>query len=644
MKLLSVIPILKGTAPETLSYFGGDDVSVGSLVKVPVRKKLVPALVVSTKDASTSKADIKTASFSLKKIDSVIAEHCFDASLMRAIERTAILHATTIGPALAALIPPAIIDASSTLVSSIRSVGENTEPRSLLTPSILQASFAERIIQYKARIRESFAQQKSIVVVAPTIAEAETLYRELSHGIDTRVVFVHTGLTNKRLVASWKKCLIEEQPVCIIGTHITASIDRADIGTIILEHESSQFYKQQSRPYIDTRVALREIATAREIRLVYGDCFLRIETLAPFVEENTDGLRATFRQDVAKPFELIDMSELPTDEKRSALAPRTLMALVGATKMNERSFVYTLRKGHSSFTVCRDCGTVLLCDRCDAPMVLHLNHPKDSAHLHDYDSAKQEGRSFSCHRCGRRRDTHTVCEDCGSWRLEMYGTGVEKITETLKDVIMDTPIFMLSADSASTPAQIKKIIDAWKESSNGILVGTDMALAHIRGVPLGCGVVASVDTLLALPDIGMQERVFRLLCEMRDISDRLFVQTRNASAPAFEAARLGNGWELYQREIANRKVLNYPPYTKLIKITRSGNKDIVMNDLETVKKLCEPYQTLIYPAFVSKIKNQHIAHALVIVPRESWPDTSLIESLRTLPPQFSVNVAPESVL
>lgn len=633
MKLLSVIPILKGTAPETLSYFSSIDVAPGALVRVPVRKKLVPALVVTAREASESKADIRTASFSLKKIDGVIHEHCFDTGFVNALARVADLHAAPIGSVLAALYPQSILEKIDTLTT--HHTPHPIESRS--ETFIIQEPFTERLSRYKALIREAFARNKSIVVVAPTVAEATTLHAELSHGIDSRVALIHSSLPTKKLSTVWKNAQEEPCALCIVGTHHALLIDRSDIDTIILEHESSQFYKQQTRPFVDGRVVVRELATYRSARLVLGDCLVRIETSAPRVEESPEQLRASFRQDVTKPFELVDMTTLTDEYKRAACAPQTLEMLAGTAAMDQRSFVYTLRRGHSSFTICRDCGTVLTCDRCDAPMVLHLNRPQDAEGI-------SEGRSFACHRCGRKRDTHTVCDSCGGWRLEMYGTGVQKVSEEITNALPHVPVFQLSADVATTPAQITKVVTAWKESSNGILVGTDMALAHVRGTQLGLSVVASIDTLLALPDIGMQERVFRLVCELRDMAERTCVQTRTPSAPALEVARSGNGWELYQREITNRKALNYPPYTTLIKITRGGTKEAIMHDLEELKKLCEPYQTLIYPAFVSRIKNQHTAHLLIIVPNASWPDTQLIEALRSLPPTYAVNVAPESIL
>ena len=58
MKLLHVIPISRGLNKENLSYFTASDVAIGSVVKVPLRKKLVSAIVVATEEVSDAKAEI----------------------------------------------------------------------------------------------------------------------------------------------------------------------------------------------------------------------------------------------------------------------------------------------------------------------------------------------------------------------------------------------------------------------------------------------------------------------------------------------------------------------------------------------------------------------------------------------------------
>ena len=71
MNVLEVIPIAKGIPVETLTYFTGSEVSLGSVVKVPLRKKIISAIVVSIREVGDLKSEIKNSNFALKKIEKI---------------------------------------------------------------------------------------------------------------------------------------------------------------------------------------------------------------------------------------------------------------------------------------------------------------------------------------------------------------------------------------------------------------------------------------------------------------------------------------------------------------------------------------------------------------------------------------------
>ena len=53
MKIVTVIPLKKGTWKENLTYFTAKDIPNGSIVVVPLRKQKVLGLVVSIESANT---------------------------------------------------------------------------------------------------------------------------------------------------------------------------------------------------------------------------------------------------------------------------------------------------------------------------------------------------------------------------------------------------------------------------------------------------------------------------------------------------------------------------------------------------------------------------------------------------------------
>src|SRR3989344_1049044 len=95
--LVEIVPISKGGTQGTLSYFSSQKITPGTLVRVPLRNTLTPAVVTSVKSAISAKSDIRRAGYTLKKI---AQSNVFRASLspefLSAVQETAIYYATNI--------------------------------------------------------------------------------------------------------------------------------------------------------------------------------------------------------------------------------------------------------------------------------------------------------------------------------------------------------------------------------------------------------------------------------------------------------------------------------------------------------------------------------------------------------------------
>jgi primosomal protein N' len=637
MKILSVIPILRGVAPDILSYYTGLQVQEGALIEVPIRKRHAPALVVRVEDVKESTSDIRRAAYALKKAKRVLSPHALPQAVLATAAYLADYYAAPLGAVLYAVIPQSLISAPGFLrvLGMCPQAGHRPDAASM--PRAIQLPYDERLSRYKSIIRQSFARKRSIIVITPTRAQADELHARLSKGIEDHAFLIASALTPKQQRERWEAAMLHEEPVLVVGTMLAASIWRSDISHYILEHESSPYYKSSERPFIDARIAVATLAAAAGAELIFGDTYLRIETLAKtFTDEYEELLKPQMHQPTSAAVTLIDMREVPPFRGESpVLSPQSEDAMMRTIREHGKTFIYATRKGHTPLTLCRDCGTVLTCDRCDAPMVLYSAR----------NTADIEARRFECHRCGRIRDAKTMCTVCGGWRLYAYGMGVEKISEVLKTHKKEVPVFLLSNDTAKSHTEAQKITAAWEESQHGVLVGTVRALPYLRHAPPTTSVVASFDTLLMLPDIYMQERLFGLLSFMREITEkRLVVQTRSPEQETLRQALSGDGLAFFKGEDGRRKLFGYPPYGVPIKITLQGKEQDVLSHLTVLKERFAPYPVSVYPAFVSKVKGHFIGHALFSVPTHEWPSKDITEILRTLPPVYRVEISPESLL
>ncbi len=632
MNVVTVIPLSRGIFKDHLSYFTSSEVQLGSLVSVPIRNKTVHALVVKTEKAKDIKAKVKSAPFSIRKVEKIRSTPVFSPAFMETAIDAAQYFAATPGSVIESLVPKAVLEA----------YGEEKMPKTTHEPEntkslknehyVFQTDDSERMTTYKSFIRESFAKKQSVFFCLPSTQKIEQAYNSLEKGIAAYTFVLHGKMKKEEITSVWKNILESKRPVLIIATGGFLAIPRHDIGAIILDFENSTGYKMIQRPFIDYRIFAELYARNTNIKLIFGDVFLRVETLEragkkdliPFVP-------LKFRMlDSAQKY-IVDMKDNKTlaDEKTFSILSEEINDLINYTKeKNEHLFLLTSRRGLHPATICGDCGTLVLCDSCSAPMTVHKKGSK---------------QVFVCHKCGNRKATEMKCSKCDSWKLTPLGIGSE-LTE--KEVIAAHPgikVFRLDSDTATTHKKAQTIATSFLNSAGSVLVGTEMALSYINTIENIA--VVSIDSLFALPDFRGNERIFNLLLRLYSKATKNFlIQTRNAKASLFEHMSRGNLLKFYREEIAERKELGYPPFKTFIKITREGKQEAVVSDIKELETKLAEYDTIAFPAFTQEIKNKYRMHMLIKLEQKTWPDPSLLAILRSLPPIFSINTDPESLL
>lgn len=646
LQLVHVIPIARGIGKEYLTYYTTKQVEVGSVVTVPIRSRLANALVVHTQPAGDLKAQLKSSQYKLKKLEQVKATQFFLPAFLDACKEAAEYFASTTGSVLSSMSPAAINafpetifrkkNAPTTLNTSFAKEGTKQEPY------LIQANDSERISTYKSVIREEFAQKRSVFFCLPEISEIEHVAETLERGIEDYTYIFHSSMTKKRILEQWKKVLKEEHPVLIIATGQFLSLPRNDIRTVILEKESARAYKRSIRPFVDIRTFAEIYTTHTGARLIMGDIFLRPET----VYRARQGKLAEFsplvfrtlssaEQHIVDMRPYIEAIKNKRVKKMEILSEELKAAIENHKEKNENIFILTARRGLHPITVCNDCGTVHMCERCSAPTVLHK--PKGT-------TGKVGKNDALCHKCGTIQSASDKCGNCGGWRLATLGAGIEYVEEEIKKAYPEATVFRLDRDVVTTHKKAIEVRDKFYATPGSILLGTEMAVSYLNQ-SVNNVAVASIDSLFTIPDFRINERIFTLLIRLRErATKRFIIQTRDIENRIFTYATKGNMIDFYREEIAERKILQYPPFVTLIKITFEGTRQSVDKQTEKVQKTLEAYETDVYPAFTSTVKNKFRANVLVKIPYGQWVDTFLLRTLRELPQSAAICVDPEDVL
>ncbi len=629
MFAIEVIPIVKGILKEKLTYFSNKEIPLGAIVEIPLRKKTAKALVSGKTSILEIKSQLKQADFSVKKIGTVKVKNFLPTEFIESAEETAEFFASSTGAILNNLIPKQVIEKSDKLKTESPEKRHNVNRHEKL---VIQAGEEERFSTYRNLIREEFAKNLSVLFIAPTLEEINRSKKILEKGIEDFVFCFNSGMSPKELEDKWNRAVALKHPILLISTPQFINFPRSDFSTIIIERENSSAYKDIRRPYIDVRTFAEIFAKKLGVKLVFGDFFLRTETI--WRQENLDFSELTpikFRTVSSAREELADLTgNKNKDGDFYPFSEKMLETLEFAQKNKEKVFIFGARKGLSPLLTCLDCGKSVECQNCASPITLHDEVGK---------------RKMICHKCGFKKDAIDKCGNCGGWRIRGLGIGLESIEKEIEKLYPKTKVWRLDKEIARTANQANKIIAAYLKSDDGILVGSEMALFYLDE-KVDHVISATIDSLFSIPDFRINERVFSLLLRLKTKAEKSFlVQTRLPDLSLWQNLLSGNLIDFYRNELEARRKLDYPPFSLFIKIIiQSTQKETAEREAEKIKSDLSEYQSIAYPAFIPKTKGRYVMNILLKLDRDKWPNKELLEKLRALPPKFSIKVDPENIL
>jgi primosomal protein N' (replication factor Y) len=225
-------------------------------------------------------------------------------------------------------------------------------------------------------------------------------------------------------------------------------------------------------------------------------------------------------------------------------------------RMKRQTILFLNRRGFAYFYHCPVCGYELSCRHCSVSLTYH----------------KSRNRAI-CHYCGYSETPPAACPSCGSLEAGFIGFGTEMIEEETQRTFPELRLRRADTDTAGRKGSLAETLDIFKAGGIDILLGTQMVAKGLNfpGVRL-VGVILA-DTGLHLPDFRAAERTFSLIVQVAGRAGRYFpdgkviVQTLRPHDPAILKACALDVEGFFAAELAQREMLGFPPYTRLIRFT-----------------------------------------------------------------------------
>lgn len=440
--------------------------------------------------------------------------------------------------------------------SALDSLKSLVEAKSPATRLLYGVTGSGKTAVYLQLIQACLDLGRSCVLLAPEVALAHKLYRDVQLAISNVPIYFYHGYQHAlKREETFRAVATQEKPALIVGTRSALFLPLQNIGLIILDEEHDGSYKQDEiLPYHAKDLAWSRIHASGAL-LLLGSATPDIRTY----NASCNGLisQLNLRQRVSgaslPPIELISLPAGAgfVSTGHGLLAPACEDALLECVKRDEQAVVLLNRRGYAPQIYCLSCEKTLKCPHCQIGMTFHKGFGK-----------------LVCHYCGYSLPWPAPCPECGDTNYIALGEGTEKIAERL-EAIAGRPVLRLDRDSARRSERIEEILNGFGQGTSPFLVGTQMLSKghHFPNVTLV--VVADGDIGLNLPDYRAAERTFQLLIQAAgragrgSKSGRALIQTRNPEHYCWQHIIKYDYEGFYASELALREKYKYPPFTRL---------------------------------------------------------------------------------
>jgi primosomal protein N' (replication factor Y) len=413
---------------------------------------------------------------------------------------------------------------------------------------------------YLRLIEACIKMGKQAVLLIPEIALTPQNIGRVYAKFKTGIAILHSGLSEGERIDQWR--LIKQGKArIIIGARSAIFAPFVKLGLIIVDEEHESSYKQDNNPHYrvaEVAVKLKQLTGAK---LLFASATPSYEALYKVEQGEYRFLALKYRFDGSMPpvAKVVDMRQELKEGNNGVFSLELIKEIANCLENRLQAIIFVGRRGYANFMLCRSCGHVIRCDDCDVSMTLH-NSPS----------------RLSCHYCGSARKVPNLCPACSSPFIRAFGVGTERVCDELAKIFIEARIIRMDYDTTRKKGDYDRILGSFAEGGADILVGTQMVIKGHDFPNVALAAVVNADTLLHFPDYRSGERSLQQLTQVAGRAGRgktpgkVIVQTYFPQHVALQALLRNDYNYAYNQEIKKRKLLQYPPYTNIVRVLLSS--------------------------------------------------------------------------
>ena len=274
-------------------------------------------------------------------------------------------------------------------------------------------------------------------------------------------------------------------------------------------------------------------------------------------------------------------------------------------------------------------------------------------------------KRLMCHYCNASHTVPQKCPECDGEFFHFSGSGTQKLEDELKTIFPKARILRLDADSTATKDSYSNYLSAFANGEYDIMIGTQMVAKGLDFPNVTVVGVIGADRALYSDDYRGFERTFSLLTQVVGRAGRAensgvaIIQTNDTDNNIISLAQQQDYAAFFNEEIANRKLMIFPPFCDIcmiyvqsfdVGIANDTINQVFVNIKQAVANEYSDIKLIILgpaPASVPKLNNKY-RYRIIIKVRNSARFRDMIRAATDVKLKkdtyIGVDINPENII
>lgn len=657
MYIVKVVPVkrIPRGIPQILSYFSSKKMESGFLVMIKIRNKDILAIVLSCDDARNKRIEIKKSDFELKPIvKTILPQPIFTREQLNLIFWISEYFIEPISYIIRSAVPriPARVEIQNKRPAD-EEIVKHKRNKPLLVISPDTSHTLSHIIN---KIKQVLERGEQVFILAAEIEAANKISNLIKDFFyDSEVLTINRKSSIKK---TWMEYVsIGSGKVrIIIGTRTAVFLPFFKLGLVIITDEHSDSHKQwEGHPLYDARDIAVKMSEMYDADLLLESCSPTVSSYWKAKNNFYDMIDLSEKKGKTD-IEIVSMKDEQKKGNYGVYSDYFIDKLKKIITSKKKALLFLNRKGAANFIICKTCGNIAKCPICQIPLVLYSNN--------DSIDPKKKNKMI-CNHCGFSAELPKLCSKCKGSEIKYYGLGTQKAENELKKFFPSANIIRVDTDSLENMDIQRDLLKSFLLQDHGIIIGTQQIFSTKQIPDLAFVGVISMDAMLAIPDYRTDEKAFTTVLKLHNMCNDMAIQTYNPDQPLIKSFKSLDYGKFAEKEFANRKMLFYPPFSTIIKLSlksadfEKGQREMQIISDELNKKLknyinnkCIKMSKPV-PAFLFHEKGIYNWHIILKIKNEEIIESPRNEKLflnissllsGTIPRNWNIDVNPQSLL